>query len=185
MVEKLKVEGREPGDRLKNYLERMKPTAEQSEAYMKKHNLHNYSELRDAALKFILENKNADVLNLAFHSFDDVERMLRLSGHDLAAAEKQKLNMYAEGAGAFYCRHACGICETSCPEKVPVNTIMRYNHYFENGGSEKYAMEKYAALDREKPDVCSQCDGSCETACPYDLPVKGLLQIAHMNLSLG
>ncbi len=184
-IEKLKKEGKEADQRTLSYLDRMKETAEKSEKFMKEHNLENYNQLRDTALKFVLNRPEVAVLNLAFKSFDDIEKMISLSGAKLASTDKKTLGVYAEGTGSLYCRHACGICESSCPENVPVNTILRYNHYFSVNGSEKYAMEKYAHLKENKPEVCTTCSGHCESACPHNLPVKGLLQLADMNLSLG
>ncbi len=184
-IENLKKEGKEADQRTLSYLDRMKATAEKTEKFMKKNNLENYDQLRDTALKFVLNRPEVDVLNLAFKSFDDIDKMLKLSGTNLASAEKRSLGTYKEGAENMYCRHACGICESSCPEKIPVNTILRYNHYFDAQGNEKYAMEKYADLKTSKPDACTNCSGFCESACPYGLPVKGLLKLADNNLSLA
>ncbi|MEN8221829.1 MAG: aldo/keto reductase [Acidobacteriota bacterium] len=184
-IEKLKEEGKEIDQRTQNYFDRMKDTAARSETFIKKNNLQNSDEIRNAALQFVLDNENVNVLNIAFRSFDDIEKMLSLSGRNFTGKEKKQLNKYEEGAANLYCRHACGICEQSCPENIPVNTILRYNHYFNANGSEKYAMEKYAHLSGNKPEVCSTCSGYCETSCPYDLPVKGLLQLADQNLRLG
>ena len=45
--------------------------------------------------------------------------------------DKCLLVEYNSQLGQYYCHHACGEGESSCPHHVPVNTIMRYNHYFE------------------------------------------------------
>ena len=100
------------------------------------------------------------------------------------AYQEPILAAYKEECGELYCRHACGICESSCPHHVPVNTIMRYNHYFEAQGSEKFAMEKYAQLETSKADHCRNCAGWCQTSCPYGVPIQGLLNIAHAQLTL-
>lgn len=184
-IEKLKEEGKEVDQRTQNYFNRMKETAVKAEEFAKKNNLQNRDEIRNAALRFVMDNEDIHVLNLAFRSFDDIDKMVGLSGKSVSRNDKKNLNKYAQAADNLYCRHACGICEQSCPENVPVNTILRYNHYFDANGSEKYAMAKYAKLTTSKPDLCSNCIGHCETACPYNLPVKGLLQLADNNLSLG
>jgi len=67
---------------------------------------------------------------------------------------------------------------------VPVNTIMRYHHYFEAPGGERFAMEKYAGLEGGGADLCVTCAGWCENACPYGVPIQGLLNMAHARLSL-
>ncbi len=184
-IEKLKGEGKKVDQRTLNYFNSMKDSASKTEEFAKKNNLQNRDEIRNAALQFVLDNENVNVLNIAFRNFDDIEKMLSLSGKKLTGNELKKLNNYADSGGNLYCRHACGICESSCPENIPVNTILRYNHYFDTNGSEKYAMEKYAKLTAIKPDACNDCSGHCESACPYNLPVKGLLQLADQNLKLG
>jgi predicted aldo/keto reductase-like oxidoreductase len=183
-IEQMKQEGKEIDERTKNYFESLQKTAEKSESFIKKYNLQNPSQIRDAALRFVLSNPDAHVLNLAFNTFDDVESMLKVSGSRLEENDKKTLAFYEKGFGGLYCRHACGICETRCPEKVPVNTIMRYNHYFNAHGCEKYAMEKYARLESIKADKCLSCSGQCETACPYNVPIQSLLVMAHHQLSL-
>jgi predicted aldo/keto reductase-like oxidoreductase len=187
-MEQMKKEGKEISPRRKAYFERMKETAEKAEFFIKKHNLQNPGEIHEAAIRFVLSNPNVHVLNLAFKSFEDVENMLKLSGSRLDTRDKQTLAAFTEGCGDFYCRHACGICESSCPHHVPINTIMRYNHYFEAHGSEKYAMEKYARLSQEslvKAAPCQTCKGECEQACPYRVPIQGLLVMAHQQLTLA
>jgi ferredoxin len=113
-----------------------------------------------------------------------LENFISLSGTRLEDMEKKKLAAYKEGCGPLYCRHACGICESVCPNRVPVNTIMRYNHYFEAQGKEKYAMKCYAKMSAPKADLCAQCQGYCESACPYGVSIQGLLTLAHRTLSL-
>jgi ferredoxin len=61
---------------------------------------------------------------------------------------------------------------------------MRYSHYFETQGSEKFAMKKYAGLRAAKADLCRDCPGLCESSCPYGVPVRELLNLAHAQLTL-
>jgi len=59
-----------------------------------------------------------------------MERFLNLSGTSSSQMEKNKLAAYRQGCGELYCRHACGLYQPSCSQQLPINTIMRYNHYF-------------------------------------------------------
>jgi predicted aldo/keto reductase-like oxidoreductase len=163
---------------------KIKRKAEKAEGFIKKYNLNNPGEIRDAAIRFVLSNPNVNTVCHGFRTFNDLEDYIKLSGSRLTAIDKKKLAAYAEGCGDLYCRHACGICESQCPNKVPVNTIMRYNHYFEAQGREKYAMVKYAELPTSKANLCQNCEGNCEIACPYDVPIHGLLILAHQRLTL-
>ena len=103
----------------------------------------------------------------------------------MTATDKKKLALYLEGCGTFYCRHACGQCENQCPSGVPVNTIMRYHHYYAAQGREKHAMAKYSNLAGNNAALCSNCSGHCESSCPYSVPIQGLLVLAHQTLSLA
>jgi ferredoxin len=111
------------------------------------------------------------------HSF------VRLSGTRLGAAEARRLGAYRSGCGELYCRHACGLCEPSCPNGVPVNTIARYLQYSAGQRREREAMELYAALPGARAEACRDCTAPCERACPYGVPVQGLLLLADRQLS--
>lgn len=170
--------------RIQAYLKRGEETAAKGDWFVKKYNLNDPAEIRIASTRFGLSNPAVTNVLARTRSFEDVEQFLKASGTTLSDMEAKKLAAFAEGPGKLYCRHACGLCESSCPHAVPVNTIMRYNHYFEAQGLEKYAMEKYAALPAAKADLCETCNGACQDKCPYGVPIHGLLTLAHENLSL-
>ncbi len=67
--------------------------------------------------------------------------------------------------------------------QVPVNTILRYNYYYQKKGDQKRAMGLYKNLKSAKAEVCESCPGYCEDACPYGVAAKGLLAVAHDNLN--
>jgi predicted aldo/keto reductase-like oxidoreductase len=182
-AEKLEKEGK-PGGFYRTILPRVKEKADKADHFTKKYNLQSNNEIRDAAIRFVLNNQDVHSLCISFNNFDDVTNYLKLSGGRLTEIDQAKLDAYREGCGALYCRHACGICEPRCPYGVPVNTIMRYDHYFAAQGREKYAMVKYAELSARKASTCQDCEGHCESACPYGVPIQGLLTLAHHRLSL-
>jgi predicted aldo/keto reductase-like oxidoreductase len=183
-IEQMKKDGQPIDERLQKSMEQMAETAKQAESFIQKNGLKTPAEIKAAALKFVLANPRVHTLNLAFNTFDDVQNLLALSGQPLGGKDRVLLASYEKECGSLYCRHACGICEAECPSGVPVNTIMRFNHYFEAQGSEKFAMGEYAALETAKADACRTCEGFCEKACPYGVPVRGLLCIAHSQLTL-
>jgi predicted aldo/keto reductase-like oxidoreductase len=152
---------------------------------MKKQNLTNTAEIRSAAYRFVLANPNVNTVCCTIGNYDDLESYVSLSGTKLNPTEASRLDAYGETLGQLYCRHACGQCESKCPHGVPVNTIMRYQHYFCSQGREKYAMAKYSGLTTNKADKCSGCGGHCQAACPYGVPVQGLLVLAHQTLTLA
>jgi predicted aldo/keto reductase-like oxidoreductase len=183
-MEQMKKDGKPIDERMLQSMAQMEEQAKQAESFLQKHGAKTPAEIKAAGLKFVLADPRVHTLNLAFNTFDDVKSLLALSGSGLGAGDKGLLASYERDCGSLYCRHACGLCEPDCPHGVPVNTIMRYNHYFEAQGSEKFAMEKYAALETARADACRTCPGFCEKACPHGVPVRTLLAMAHGQLSL-
>jgi predicted aldo/keto reductase-like oxidoreductase len=170
--------------RIENYIESLKKNAEKGDWFIKKYNLTDPAEIRLASTRFALSHPGVTTVLARTRTFEDVEQFLKASGTTMSDIEAKKLAAFTQGPGKFYCRHACGLCEASCPHNVPVNTIMRYNHYFEAQGNEKYAMLKYAELPTAKANLCESCSGICQNNCPYGVPIHGLLNIAHENLIL-
>jgi predicted aldo/keto reductase-like oxidoreductase len=166
-------------------LARFEKKVENSQEFIKRYNLKGDQEIRAAAIKFCLSDPRVNTVCLTVLNFEQARDYLKLSGSGLETKDASILAAYKDDCGGLYCRHACGLCEASCPHRVPVNTIMRYDHYFVAQGREKHAMAEYAALTSTKADICQNCSGYCESACPYGLPVQALLSAAHQTLSLG
>jgi predicted aldo/keto reductase-like oxidoreductase len=184
-VEEMEKEGKEVSPFFREGLDYYKDKADRAGEFIRKYELENPEEIKEAAVRFVLENPNVNTVCCSIRNFDELERFVGLSGTRLSDWEKTKLAAYKEGCGELYCRHACGLCEPQCPYQVPVNAIMRYNHYFEAQGREKYAMSRYAAIPGAKADQCRNCRGYCETACPYNVAIQGMLVMAHHQLSLA
>jgi predicted aldo/keto reductase-like oxidoreductase len=182
-IEQLKKEGKEIHELYVKGLERYEEKAKRAETFLKKYNLTNPDEIIAASVRFVLGNPHVGTVCCSMLNFDDLERFVGLSGTRLTAADKTRLKAYGKNCGQLYCRHACGLCEPSCPQRVPVNTIMRYHQYFVGQGREKEAMGYYAAIPGNRADVCRDCAGYCEQACPYDVPIQGMLAMAHDHLT--
>lgn len=184
-VEQLKKEGREIPEYLKSVLTRYEQLVEEAQGFIERNNLKNPYEIREAAIRYALDNPHVHTVCATCNTFEEAEAFIRLSGSRFTQQDEKKLMAYARGCGSFYCRHACSQCETSCSHAVPVNAIMRYNHYFIAQHREKHAMRKYAELIPVKADRCLDCDGRCEAACPFNVPIHALLINAHYRLSFG
>ncbi len=158
---------------------------EDAEKFKKKYKVRTNEEIRDAATGFVLSNPGVHTACPSINNFQELEAFIALSGKKLEDSDTSMLFDYKKNFGKYYCRHACGTCEDACPENVPVNTIMRYNFYFEAQNREKHAMSKYAGLRTNKADKCLSCPGNCESKCPYNVPVQTLLVHAHENLVIS
>jgi predicted aldo/keto reductase-like oxidoreductase len=184
-VDKYKKEGKEVPKFYSRLFPRYEKLVEESQGFVKKYNLENSNEIRDAAIRYSLNNPHVNAVCATFSNFEDVEGFLKLSGRRFSPQDKKTLAAYTQGCGIFYCRHACGLCESSCPHHVPVNTIMRYNHYFVAQHREKHAMQKYSELPTAKADRCLNCEGQCEAACPFNVPIHALLINANNRLTFA
>jgi predicted aldo/keto reductase-like oxidoreductase len=185
ILERNRERGRKIGEQFFEIMEEYKTLIDKGEGFMKKYGITGAEKARDAAIKFCLSNPDVHSVCPTMNSFEELETFVALSGTRLDPEGKAMLADYESGLGQYYCRHACGQCEGSCPQGVPVNTIMRYFHYFAAQGREKFAMEKYHALPGNSADTCSNCGESyCEKTCPYRVPVQGLLVLAHQAMTL-
>lgn len=177
--------GREISERMQRLADEYDAFAAGAEAFRRRHGLESVEQVRRAAIKFVLDNSGVHSVCPTINTFEALEAFVSISGQRLTDADGSMLDSYGALLGNYYCRHACGLCEPSCPHGVPVNTVMRYNHYFEAHGREKNAMEKYARLQRENAAYCADCAGYCEPACPHGVPARMLLASAHRNLTLA
>lgn len=183
-VERMEKEGKEIDPLYTEGVKRYQDKYDRAQGFLKKYNLQDPKEIKAAAVKFALSNPNVSTVCCLARTYEDMEGFLSLSGTKLTKPDQAKLDAYREGCGELYCRHACGECEPQCPHGVPVNTIMRYHHYFIAQGREKEAMLKYAKIPGVKADVCGSCNGPCESACPYNVPIQGKLILAHAQLTM-
>jgi predicted aldo/keto reductase-like oxidoreductase len=167
------------------WLEEYKTFSAQAEAFKQKYGLNSKGEIRDAAVRFALDHPDVHAICPTLNNFEDLEAYVSLSGTRFEETEQEMLAEYTDRFAHTYCRHACNQCEPSCPHGVPVNTIMRYHHYFAAQHREKYAMEKYHSLKNHPAACCTSCPGYCEQACPHNVPIQGLLLQADLALSLS
>ena len=184
MLDEAEKNNRDLSEEVLNDLREYENWVQKAETFKTKYGLLSEQDVRDASIKFVISNPAISAVCPSMNSFDELETFVRLSGERLSENELGILNHYKESLGNLYCRHACGLCEPSCPHNIPVNTILRYNHYFEAQGQEKRAMEKYAGLKLAKYLPCNTCSGHCLAACPHNIPAQALLLKAEQKLSL-
>ncbi len=185
LVENYKKEGKAIPENYKAVYDKIIEKQLQAESYLEKYQVQDDNAKREVAVRFVLNHQSAHSVLITFRNFNDIMDYINLSGTRLTEKNVSFIDKLKETYGHLYCRHACGLCESKCPFEIPVNTIMRYNHYFMTQSREKYAIEKYYKLPGNKADRCSDCEGFCQQACPYGVPIHTLLSIAHRNLSLN
>jgi uncharacterized protein len=183
-VRKTQSENKPISDYTKKRYELIIDKQKKAEQFLNENPRFNKVTRREAAVDFCLDNPVVSSVLISFRTFEDINDYIVLSGNKLTSGDLSVIDSLKENCGFLYCRHACGKCEHSCPVKVPVNTIMRYNHYFTAQAREKYSIQQYSFLEGANADSCYSCAGYCEEACSYGVPVKPLLALAHSNLSV-
>jgi predicted aldo/keto reductase-like oxidoreductase len=155
------------------------------DAFVAQHGVANQLDLDQASIQWALGNPDLHTVCVAMPDFDRAAQILPLSGTELSAAGELLLRDYARAFGNRYCRHGCDACLASCPRGVPVSTVMRYAYYYNHGGRERYAMERYARLSERCGEACIECDAPCERACPHGVAVQASLTRVHAMLTLA
>ncbi|HYW96382.1 MAG TPA: aldo/keto reductase [Bacteroidales bacterium] len=182
-IQTSKAAGKEVPESTQKFYDKFKAMTEEGKSFFKDYGIINEEELMEAAMTFVLSDKRAHSVLWAFNSFTDIEVMLKMSGSELEDKNMALLANYDESFGRLNCRIGCSACEVVCPHKMPVGYIMRYNYYFNVKGRQREAMEKFATLPGKKPhEVCGNCEGHCEGACPYQVSTRSVLAAAERNL---
>ncbi len=184
-IEQARQRGRDASESLQKMMDEYKNRLAEADEFKKKHGIKTNEEIRDAAIRFTLSNPDVHTVCPTIQNFDELNAFAALAGTKLSDIDESSLDNYSTNLGKYYCRHACGECEPACPKRVPINTIMRYNHYFDSQQREKQAMSKYAKLTFNNASECFDCDGVCERNCRHNVPVRAMMMYAHQNLSLG
>ncbi|MBN1117379.1 MAG: aldo/keto reductase [Bacteroidales bacterium] len=184
-VNKLNEQEEEIDEYTQAFFDKYKIMNDHAREFFKDFGVTEEKELMEAASKYVLSNNSAHSTLWDFSNFDEVTRMLKLSGQKISKQEKLALNTYKQHMGQFACRIGCNACHSACPEKIPVNKILRYNYYFTAKRQEKRAIAKFAQLKSKKPaEVCSTCEGFCEKACPFGVSTRSLLAMAQNNMEI-
>ena len=135
-----------------------------------------------ATWKWALTNPSVSSVSVTLLNFNQIQSCLEAVGSSLDEREVAMLHHYGREMYNRYCRF-CTTCEGSCPQKVPVADIMRYEMYFTGYGREKEAMRLYGELpESSTAAACDGCPGTCDSACPFGREVRAGLIEAHRRL---
>ncbi len=148
-------------------------------------------ELRDeadsytqAAFKWVLSSPSVSCLVVSFSELQHVDEYLYASGQRPSSQDHALLEKYDRLIAGKHCYQHCGACLGSCPEKLPIDDVLRYRMYFEDYADEKEAMRLYSLLERQA-DVCTGCSAPCLGACPFGIRIQERMMGAHEMLTLG
>jgi predicted aldo/keto reductase-like oxidoreductase len=129
----------------------------------------------NTALRFVLGSENVDVAIPGMMTVDEVEENFRvangplgITAEDNALIERDKAEL-----GIQFCR-ACNYCQP-CQQGIPITGVLRAESQFlKRMGWGPGTEERFTGYV-EKTRTCIEC-GDCEDRCPYQLPIRALIQ---------
>jgi uncharacterized protein len=184
LLKEMEEKGEKISDFHNRALELTREKTMRAREFFENNKIMDEKNLQAAGTKFVLSNPFVNTVVNSVMSFSALNDILEVSGQKLKTKEIGMVHEYKEILGFLNCRIGCSQCEPACPHHVPVNDIMRYNYYFQVKKQEKMAMEAYAALEGCNANLCSDCPGHCMGACPHQVVIQPLLQMAHRNLEV-
>lgn len=127
------------------------------------------------ALRFILAQDISTVIP-GFKSVEEVEVAAKV-GEEFKGLTPEEESLFNVNLGKYYCRD-CGLC-LPCPRKLNIPALLRFYDLAQIYNLKNWAKELYSGLE-VKADKCDNC-GICEPKCPYQIPIKKILEeIRHI-----
>jgi predicted aldo/keto reductase-like oxidoreductase len=129
----------------------------------------------NTALRFVLGSENVDVVIPGMMTVAEVEDNhavatgpLRLTPEDHALIEEDRIKL-----GTRFCR-ACRYCQP-CQQGIPIDFVLRAESQTLKRMGWRPGTEERITKTIEATRTCSEC-GDCEDRCPYELPIRTLIQ---------
>ena len=91
----------------------------------------------------------------------------------------KKIEKIRQELSGNFCRR-CEYC-MPCPNNVNIPQNFLLEGYYTRYNLKEWALERYESLGNAKASECIEC-GTCETKCPYNLPIINMLKNACEKL---
>jgi len=135
----------------------------------------------DLSLKYILNNP---LVTTAIPGMDSIEQVIKNSSiginlQPLTEEEKAEIEKIVKEIGTEFCRR-CGYC-APCPQGIDIPFQFILEGYYTRYDLKDWAIDRYNG-QKVKADACVKC-GACEPRCPYDLPIRKMLERVDKYLS--
>ena len=126
------------------------------------------------ALRFIANNPNVTVVIPGMAEEKEItENVAAVSDKmPLTAAEQEKIQRIRDELGTNFCRR-CNYCQP-CTAGINISFMLLLEGYYSRYDLKEWAAARYAAAEKKASD-CLDC-GVCESRCPYNLPIRQMLQ---------
>ena len=131
------------------------------------------------AMRFCCANENVSVVIPGMAEPKELEQNLAAVNDTapLSPAEENKITAIRRELGTQFCRR-CNYC-APCTEGISIPSVFLFEGYLSRYGLGNWARERYNAMAKTASD-CVGC-GVCETRCPYNLPIRQMMQVAAVK----
>ena len=135
-----------------------------------------------AAFRWTLQGGHVDALIVSMTSAQQIDEYVAASGGAKpTAAELDWLDRYLASAPEGYCEHGCGVCLSSCPDRVSIPEVLRTRMYARDYGDLELARHDYARIGSDAA-ACASCAAPCTGACPGGIEIGRLTRETHRLL---
>jgi predicted aldo/keto reductase-like oxidoreductase len=129
----------------------------------------------NTALRFVLGSENVDIAIPGMMTVEEVEENFKVANGpmDLTAEDYTLIEKDRAELGTQFCR-ACNYCQP-CQKGIPITGVLRAeSQALKRMGWRPGTEERFADYVK-KTRTCIEC-GDCEDRCPYQLPIRTLIQ---------
>ena len=131
------------------------------------------------ALRYVCANSNISVVIPGMADPAELEQNLAAvcDSTPLSDAEISKIDSVRKELGTQFCRR-CNYC-APCSVGISIPSVFLFDGYFSRYGLADWAKGRYMTMEKKASD-CIGC-GICETRCPYNLPIRQMLEKASSH----
>ena len=134
--------------------------------------------LEDAtlALRFLTADENVDVIIPGMAEEKELYQNMQAvcSQESISPEEQKKMEAIRLELGSHFCRR-CNYC-APCTAGISIPAVFLMEGYYRRYDLKEWAAAQYQAMEKKASD-CIGC-GVCETRCPYQLPIRQMMQAA-------
>lgn len=126
------------------------------------------------ALRFIVSNPNVTVVIPGMADMKEIDQNIAATSDTSALTEQEqaKVMQIRQELGTNFCRR-CNYC-APCASGINIPMMFMMEGYYSRYHLEEWATMRYNAMEKTASD-CIGC-GACESRCPYNLPIREMMQ---------
>jgi len=125
------------------------------------------------ALKYVLSHQDIVIIpGVESKALFDQNLKIYQGGHELSAAEKEKIATVRKLFDKSFCRR-CNYCQP-CSEEIPIQLILGVRWALKRFGKQ-FLQQGWPRDAVAKAHNCSEC-GECLPRCPYELSIPDLIK---------